>query len=106
MPLGAGDVRAKRSGLHGDRGPTYADFGQEQVEHLLEGVAAMVSGEEQNAPHPVNQIRLAFGKCQSPFPQDVGMPFEDPPQLLVEALNIHPPRLWGISITMAFPRLR
>jgi hypothetical protein len=65
-----------------------AECGQEQIQRLLKGVVAVLSGKEQELPHPPHQVRLMLRQGQLLFPQEVGITFQYDLQLLVSSTHI------------------
>jgi len=47
---------------------TLAECGQEQIQRLLKGVGAVLSGKEQELPHPPHQVGPMLRQGQLPFP--------------------------------------
>ena len=50
-----------------------ADFGQEQVQRLLERIARVRLREVKKLPHPSDKLRLVLGESQVPVAQELGV---------------------------------
>ena len=51
----------------------FADYDREQLQRLLEGIAAMLLNKEEEVPHPSYQVWLVLGRSQLPFTKEIGV---------------------------------
>ena len=84
---------------------TPADLGQEHIQRLFKGVAAMPLSKEQELPYQAHEVGLVLRKRQILFPQELGISV----QCGLQAFSTHgyngAPCLYANSDIIRFPML-